>query len=177
EALPLRSQGALQLSEPHAGLNPAGQVGGLVLQHSAHRLGREGDRVLARRLPQSHLRATAPNDYRGRGEVAQPEPTRRIFGIGGPHDLGRQRPIHAELALLLDANLVAGQNRRSRLYTHSSSPAPTGAARCLGKRATSRVADASRPSPGKTFPGFIRPWGSNTWRIRSMISRSSSEKM
>jgi len=87
EALALRGQRGLQIGESHPGLDPAGEVGGLVLQHASHAFGRERDLVTPWDRTQSHLRAAAPHDDGGRPEVAQAKARRRIPGILGPHHL------------------------------------------------------------------------------------------
>src|SRR5207302_1054993 len=162
--------------EPHSGFDPAGEVGGLVLQQAVHRFGRERHLIAAWRRSQSHLRASTPNDNRRGREVALPEATRGLPRVGRPHDLGRLYSIHRQPLPLLGADRLAGQGMRPGLYTHISSPAPTPEGRCLGKPGVSRTNDGLRRSAGKIFPGFMSPWGSNTRRIRSITSRSASEK-
>src|SRR5207248_3046444 len=90
---------------------------------------------------------------------------------------GRQQIVDTKRLLFFDRDLMPGQRRHARVQTHISSPPATLAARRGAWSGALDGAEPSTTSPGKTFPGFIRPWGSSTWRIRSITSRSSSEKM
>src|SRR5438270_4492520 len=105
------------------------------------------------------------------------EATSRIVGVLGAHHGGRQQTVDAEPALLINVDLVPGQRLGTRFHTHTSSPAPTAARGCR-RRVPGGIGtcDGLSPSPGNTFPGFMRRWGSKTRRTRSITSRSSSEK-
>ena len=85
EALTLCPQRRLEVVDRHPGFDPARQVGGLILQETAHRLGRERDVVPSRRRPQWHLRAAAPDDNRGLRQVAKSKSAGRVLGVDRSH--------------------------------------------------------------------------------------------
>ena len=125
EPLPLRAQRRLQVRKSHPGLDAAGEVGGLVFEQPRHPFGRKGDVVATWWSAEPHLGATAPDHHRRRCEVAQPQPAPRVLRVARMHDLRRQQVVHAQTALLVDRDLVPGQDRGAGSHTHRSSPPAT----------------------------------------------------
>ena len=108
EPLPLRPQGRLQVDHAHPGLDPAGEVGGLVLEQPRHPFGREGDVVATRRSPEPHLRATTPDYDRRGGEVAEAQSARGVVRVRWMHDLRWQEVVDTQSALIGNRDLVPG---------------------------------------------------------------------
>ena len=71
EALALLAQRGLQVAQPYARLDAAGEVRRLVLEQPCHPFGGKRHLVTPWRSAQPHLRATAPDHHGGRRQVAE----------------------------------------------------------------------------------------------------------